>query len=91
MTCAVCRVEKILAGTFPVDSQDSTVDAVDTRVDRSLLGINIFLASAESHPVLTSQIFHIFLYYVLMHGKQGKSNPSDIPISGSGAIPDLST
>ena len=59
MTCAVCRVEKILAGTFPVDSQDSTVDAVDTRVDRSLLGINIFLASAESHPVLTSQIFNM--------------------------------
>ena len=63
MTCAVCRVEKILAGTFPVASQDSTVDAVDTRVDtrvdRSLLGINIFLASAESHPVLTSQIFNM--------------------------------
>ena len=59
MTCAVCRVEKILAGTFPVDSQDSTVDTVDTRVDRSLLGINIFLASAESHPVLTSQIFNM--------------------------------
>ena len=59
MTCAVCRVEKILAGIFPVDSQDSTVDAVDTRVDRSLLGINIFLASAESHPVLTSQIFNM--------------------------------
>ena len=59
MTCAVCRVEKILAGTFPVASQDSTVDTVDTRVDRSLLGINIFLASAESHPVLTSQIFNM--------------------------------
>ena len=57
MTCAVCRVEKILAGTFPVDS-DSTVDSwTPWTPDRSLLGINIFLASAESHPVLTSQIF----------------------------------
>ena len=59
MTCAVCRVEKILAGTFPVDS-DSTVDSwTRWTPDRSLLGINIFLASAESHPVLTSQIFNM--------------------------------